>query len=116
MHTEEELLLEFFEDKWESDPYKAVALLGTYEDDIVLETGDAEFDEIERRLAKGEDPDEVLKGWGEGEGGTVEASTPLSVTKDAKEERRADVEEEFNDDYTLTEEPPAAGLSWSRKE
>lgn len=71
-HTEEELLLEYFEDLWEHEPIKAMDLLGDYEPDVVLETGDTELDEIERRLARGEDPDEVLKGWGDGEGSKTE--------------------------------------------
>jgi len=97
--------LEFFEDLWESNPKRAMALLGAVDDDIVLETGDPEFDEIERRLAAGEDPDEVLKGWGEGSGDGEAA--PASAT--------APAEEEFDDDYGLPGKPTSSGLSWSGK-
>lgn len=89
--------MEFFEDLWEDDPARALQLLGTYEDDIVLETGDAELDEIERRLARGEDPDEVLKGWGDGEG-------------DAAEVRDEDIEDDYLGDL------PVQGSSWTKKE
>lgn len=53
---------------WERDPNRARSLLGGLEDDVVLETGDAEIDEIERRLAAGEDPNVVLANWDVGSG------------------------------------------------
>lgn len=51
-----------------SDPDKDV---------IMQNTGDEELDEVERRLAAGEDPDEVFKDWGEGVGDT-EAQVPVT--------------------------------------
>jgi len=104
-YTDEELLLEFFEDLWESDPRRAMSLLGTVEDDILLETGDAELDDVERRLAAGEDPDEVLKGWGEGSGDRDTAQANVTASAD----------EEFDDDYGLSGKPVGSGLSWSGK-
>lgn len=97
----EELLLEFYEDFWEQQPEKALAALGAFEDDVVFETGDAELDSIERRLAAGEDPDEVLKDWGSGGKGTAEP--PVEATEEA----------EFEDDFTV--EPASDGLSWAKK-
>lgn len=97
--------MEFFEDLWESDPKRAMSLLGTVEEDIVLETGDAELDDVERRLAAGEDPGEVLKGWGEGTGDREAASANVTAPAD----------EEFNDDYRVSEQPVTSGLSWSGK-
>ena len=94
--------MEFFEDIWENDSARAMQMLGSFEDDIVLETGDKELDDIERRLARGEDPNEVLKGWGDGEGNKAEA------------EAAAENIEDIEDDY-LDEAPPQ-GLSWTRKE
>lgn len=63
--------------------------MGGYEDDVTFQTGDAEFDEVERRLAAGEDPDEVLKGWGDGPPAPQKAAAP--------------VVEEFEDDFTRDE-------------
>ena len=89
--------MEFFEDLWESEPKRAMALFDGVEDDVVLQTGDPELDEIERRLAAGEDPDEVLAGWGDGLG-------------------EGEPAEDFTDDYRFADETPSGGLSWSRRE
>lgn len=86
-------MLEIFEDLWEKKPEEARKRLGR-EGDVVVETGDAEIDEIERRLAAGEDPEELFKDWGEGLGD----------------------KEEVDDDYDETDEPEPAGLSWANKE
>jgi hypothetical protein len=95
-YTPEELLLEFYEDLWEKDPNEARGLLGGLEDDVVLETGDEELDEVERRLAAGEDPDVVLKDWGNVDVPAKKAAAP--------------VVEEFDDDFTKD-----AGTSFTRR-
>jgi hypothetical protein len=75
-------------------------LIGGLEPDRIITTGDPEIDDIERRLAAGEDPDKVLDGWGEGRGDIVDANVP-----------KEDVEESY-------EEVMGGGapLSWSNKE
>lgn len=92
--------MEFFEDLWEKDPAKCRELIGGLEPDQIIVTGDEEIDNIERRLAAGEDPDKVLEGWGEGLGDIVDAGVP-----------KEDVEESY-------EEVMGGGapLSWSDKE
>lgn len=57
-------------------------MLGGFEPDRVLVTGDKEIDDIERRLAAGEDPDEVLKGWGDGEAAVTEDSDGEDIVDD----------------------------------
>jgi hypothetical protein len=83
-------------------------MLGKTEEDIVLETGDPELDEIERRLAAGEDPDDVLRDWGEGAGDHPRAPEPLDSAEPE--------DEEFEDEYRVSEAPASGGLSWSREE
>ena len=61
-YTPEELWVEYLEDIYERNP--AALREFDVQEDTVLQTGDKEIDEIERRLAEGEDPDEVLAGWG----------------------------------------------------
>jgi hypothetical protein len=61
-YTQEDLWVEYLEDMYDKNPAALRDL--DIEEDVVLQTGDPEIDDIERRLAAGEDPDEVFAKWG----------------------------------------------------
>lgn len=65
-YTEEELLVEFYEDYYEE--HKAEALeVGAVEGDVQFVTGDPEIDALEKRMAEGSITDEevqrILASW-----------------------------------------------------
>lgn len=69
-YTLEEMLLEFYEDIYDNYP-KAVLAMEETNSNFQL-TGDPQLDELERRLAEGEDPDEVMRELGIGQSEKVE--------------------------------------------
>lgn len=91
---------------WEQEPTRMMYMGADLTEDVVIETGDPEIDDIERRLAAGEDPEEIFKDWGEDAGSEknakkdlleeVTARMPPPPTKQTEEEPE---EDEFNDDY-----------------
>lgn len=92
------MLLEYYEDGYARQDKSLLALdFADPEEDVVFETGDPEVDEIERRLAAGEDPDVVLADWGEGGKGTKADKTAPTLpptTSDPSED-----EDEIDDSY-----------------
>lgn len=74
-YTLVQLEIEFFEDLWDEKPEKAAQLAGVEPDTV---SGDAEMDEVARRIMEGEDPDEVLKEWEEERAGGSVTNEPLT--------------------------------------
>lgn len=100
-YTPEELWVEYYEDCYAKKPAE-MALFDIEDDglaeDVVFETGDPVIDEIERRLAAGEDPEEVVK----------LLDRPKDAVVAAAEEAAA-AAEEFSDDYTSEGAQPQDG-------